>query len=80
VRIVSFRWAVDKQLRDAVCDFAGDSRHANPRPPTSTAKPVLADTTTHVVRILARSWLNIIWKCWTTNTAYHPGRHGALHT
>jgi transposase len=30
VRIVSFRWAVDKQLRDAVCDFAGDSRHANP--------------------------------------------------
>jgi len=21
---------VDKQLRDAVCDFAGDSRHANP--------------------------------------------------
>lgn len=30
VRIVAFRWAVDKQLRDAVCDFAGDSRHANP--------------------------------------------------
>src|SRR3982074_715428 len=27
---VSFRWAVDKQLRDAVCDFAADSRRANP--------------------------------------------------
>jgi hypothetical protein len=26
----SFRWSADKQLRDAVCDFAADSRHANP--------------------------------------------------
>ena len=30
VRTVGFRWACDKQLRDAVTDFAGDSRHANP--------------------------------------------------
>lgn len=30
VRIVAFGWAVDKQLRDAICDFAGDSRHKNP--------------------------------------------------
>jgi transposase len=29
-RAVTFRWACDKQLRDAVCDFAGDSRQANP--------------------------------------------------
>jgi transposase len=28
VRAVTFRWAADKQLRDAVCDFAADSRHA----------------------------------------------------
>ncbi len=27
---VDFRWAAGKQLRDAVCDFAGDSRHASP--------------------------------------------------
>ena len=26
----SFRWAVNRQLRDAVCDFAADSRHASP--------------------------------------------------
>ena len=25
-----FRWAVNRQLRDAVCDFAADSRHASP--------------------------------------------------
>jgi transposase len=28
VRAVTFRWGADKQLRDAVCDFAADSRHA----------------------------------------------------
>jgi transposase len=78
-RIVSFRWAVDKQLRDAVCDFAGDSRHANPWAADLYAKArARGHDHPHAVRILARSWLNIIWKCWTTNTAYHPGRHGAL--
>ena len=30
VKVVAFRWAVDKQLRGAVIDFAGDSHHANP--------------------------------------------------
>ena len=29
VKVVSFRWAVDKQLRGAVTDFAGDSHTAN---------------------------------------------------
>ena len=32
----------------------------------------------HAVRILARAWLTIIWKCWTTNTPYNPTRHRAL--
>ena len=30
VKVVTFRWAADKQLRGAVIDFAGDSHHANP--------------------------------------------------
>ena len=30
VKVVTFRWAVDKQLRGAVIDFAGDSWQANP--------------------------------------------------
>lgn len=78
-RIVSFRWAVDKQLRDAVCDFAGDSRHANPwAAELYNQARARGHDHPHAVRILARSWLNIIWKCWTTNTAYDPDRHGAL--
>nr|WP_304502950.1 transposase [Candidatus Mycobacterium methanotrophicum] len=29
VKHVGYRWAADKQRRDAVCDFAGDRRRAN---------------------------------------------------
>ena len=79
IRIVAFRWAVDKQLRDAVCDFAGDSRRANPWAAHlyQQARNRGHDHP-HAVRILARAWIDIIWKCWTTNTAYHPDQHRAL--
>lgn len=79
VRVVAFRWAVDKQLRDAVCDFAGDSRHANPWAANLyTQARARGHDHPHAVRILARAWLGIIWKCWTTNTPYDPDRHRAL--
>jgi len=78
-RGVSFRWSADKQLRDAVCDFAGDSRRANP-----WADKLYRDAIArghdhpHAVRILARAWLYIIWHCWQDRVAYQPARHGAL--
>lgn len=79
VRVVAFRWAVDKQLRDAVCDFAGDSRHSNPwAAELYNRARARGHDHPHCVRILARAWLDIIWKCWTTNTAYDPDRHRAL--
>jgi transposase len=79
VRVVAFRWAVDKQLRDAVCDFAGDSRHANPWAADLYARArARGHDHPHAVRILARAWLDIIWKCWTTATPYDPDRHRAL--
>jgi transposase len=79
VRVVAFRWAVDKQLRDAVCDFAGDSRHANPWAADLYHRArSRGHDHPHAVRILARAWIDIIWKCWTTNTPYNPNRHGAL--
>jgi transposase len=79
VRVVAFRWAVDKQLRDAVCDFAGDSRRANPWAAHLYAQArARGHDHPHAVRILARAWLDIIWKCWTTNTPYNPDRHTAL--
>jgi transposase len=80
-RIVAFRWAVDKQLRDAVCDFAGDSRRTNPWAAHLYQQArTRGKTHNHAVRILARAWLGVIWKCWTTNTAYDPAQHRALQT
>jgi transposase len=79
IRIVAFRWAVDKQLRDAVCDFAGDSRHANPWAADLYRRARARGLDhPHAVRILAKAWLDIIWRCWTTNTAYDPTHHRAL--
>lgn len=79
VRIVAFRWAVDKQLRDAICDFAGDSRHANAWAADLYRRARgRGHDHPHAVRILARAWLDIIWKCWTTNTPYNPDHHRAL--
>jgi transposase len=80
-RIVAFRWAVDKQLRDAVCDFAGDSRLSNPWAADLYQRArARGKNHNHAVRILARAWLAIIHKCWTTNTPYDPARHRALQT
>jgi len=39
VKTVTFRWGADKQLGDALCDFAGDSATPAPGPPTSTPRP-----------------------------------------
>ena len=74
---VGFRWAADKKLRNAIIDFADDSRNASP-----WAAKVYADAIArgkrhpHAVRILARAWVRIIWRCWQDHTAYNPQRHG----
>jgi transposase len=80
-KAVTYRWAVNKELRDAVCDFAGDSRRANP-----WAAKLYNDAITrgkdhpHATRILARAWLGVIWRCWQDETAYDPTQHRALRT
>jgi transposase len=81
VKAVTFRWAVDKQLRDAVTDFAGDSRHANPWAADLYTKAInRGHDHPHAVRILARAWLHIIWRAWQDEVPYDPERHRALQT
>jgi transposase len=76
--VVTFRWACDKKLRDAVMDFAGDSRHASPWAAAIYDRHRSAGKThQHAVRILARAWLRVIWRCWQDSTAYNPTRHRA---
>ena len=79
LRSVGFRWACDKQLRDAVTDFAGDSRRANPWAADlyNRARDRGHDHP-HAVRILARAWLFVIWHCWQDSVTYDPARHHAL--
>ena len=79
ITAVSFRWGADKQLRDALCEFAGDSRHANPwAADLYTRARNRGHDHPHAVRVLARAWVDIIWTCWTTHSPYDPDRHGAL--
>ena len=78
-KTVGFRWACDKQLRDAVTDFAGDSRQSSPWAANLYQQArARGHDHPHAVRILARAWLFIIWHCWQDKTAYNPARHHAL--
>ena len=76
---VTFRYACDKKLRDALVDFADDSRHAN-----AWAADIYGRARRrgkrhpHAVRILARAWVYVIWRCWQDGVPYDPERHQAL--
>ncbi len=74
-----FRWAVNRQLRDAVCDFAADSRPASPWAAVIyDAARARGKDHPHAVRITARAWIYVIWRCWQAGTAYDPAKHNAL--
>lgn len=78
-RAVTFRYQCDKKLRDAVIDFAGDSRHANAWAADLYARArSRGKTHPHAVRILARAWIHVIWRCWQDGVAYDPTRHHRL--
>lgn len=78
-RVVGFRWSCDKQLRDAVTDFAADSVKTNPWAAHlyQQARDRGCDHP-HAVRLLARAWLTIIWHCWQDRVSYDPAKHRAL--
>jgi transposase len=73
---VTFRYACDKKLRDAIINFADDSRHASPWAADIYHRArARGHRHPHAVRILARAWIRIIWRCWQDHTAYDPTRH-----
>ena len=77
-RVVTFRFSSDKKLRDAICDFAGDSWKGNAWAEDRYRRLRAAGKRhPHAERILARSWAHIIWRCWQDGTPYDPARHGA---
>jgi transposase len=75
---VGFRYACDKKLRNAIIDFADDSRHASPWAATIYNNAIARGKRhPHAVRILARAWIRVIWRCWQDSTAYNPQLHRA---
>ena len=76
-RAVVCRFACNKRLRRALTCWADNSRHRS-----AWARAVYqrarasGKTHPHAVRVLARSWLRVLWRCWQSGTAYDPTRHG----
>jgi transposase len=77
-RGVHFRWACNKRFRVAITTFADNSRHASP-----WAAKIYNDARAagkdhpHAVRILARAWIRVIYRCWLDRVPYDPAKHGA---
>ncbi|BBB01925.1 putative transposase [Actinacidiphila reveromycinica] len=77
-RTVAFRFATNRRARVALTTFADNSRHGS-----QWAAKIYDDARArkkrhpHAVRILARSWLRVMWACWRTGTCYDPDIHQA---
>jgi transposase len=75
----TFRWAASHELRDAVCDFADGTRHDSPwAAGIYAAARDRGKDHPHAVRILARAWVYVLWRCWHDGVAYDPAKHTAL--
>lgn len=80
-RAVHFRWACNKRFRQAMTTFADNSRHASPRAAQIyAAARASGKAHPHAVRILARAWIRVLYRCWLSHTPYNPAQHGAATT
>jgi hypothetical protein len=78
---VQFRWACNKRFRNAITTFAGNSRHSSPWAASINDRAVARGCDhPHAVRVLARAWIRVIYRCWIDGIAYDPARHGAAIT
>ncbi len=76
-RAVHFRWACNKHLRKAITCFADNSRHASPWAADVYARAIArGHDHPHAVRVLARAWIRVIYRCWIDGVPYDPNKHG----
>jgi transposase len=79
-KVACFRWACNKNLRDAVGVLADASRHHNPWAADIYQRArARGHDHPHAIRILGRAWLRIIWRIWQNRDTYDPQRHGSLN-
>lgn len=75
-RSVTFRWACNHRLRQAILCLADNSRQAS-----HWARRVYTEARArgcahpHAVRILARAWLRVLWRAWVDRKPYDPKLH-----
>ncbi len=75
---VHFRWACNKRFRRALTTFADNSRHESPwAAHIYTTARARGHDHPHAVRILARAWILVIYRCWHNHQPYDPNLHGA---
>lgn len=75
-RGVTFRWACNHRLRQAITCFADNSRHSSAWAADvyKRAKARGCDHP-HATRILARAWIRVLWRAWINRTPYDPAIH-----
>lgn len=75
---VHFRWACNKRFRRALTTFADNSRHQSLwAADIYTRARARGHDHPHAVRILARAWIRVIYRCWQDAVPYDPNLHGA---
>lgn len=75
---VHFRWACDKRFRRAITTFADNSRHDSAWAADIYQRAIARGCDhPHAIRVLARAWIRVIWRCWTDRVAYDPAKHTA---
>jgi transposase len=75
---VGFRWACNKRLRQAVVCFADNSRRGSPWAAAVYARARARGCDhPHAVRILARAWVRVLWRCWQDHLPYDITQHHA---
>ncbi|MCO5308654.1 MAG: transposase [Austwickia sp.] len=76
-RAVHFRWACNKRFRKALPTFADNSRHESPwAAHIYTQARARGHDHPHAIRILARAWTRVIYRCWHTEQPYDANLHG----
>jgi len=81
-RAVHFRWACNKRFRKTITIFADNSRHASPWAEHIYQQHIYQQAIArghdhpHAIRVLARAWIRVIYRCWLDGVPYDPERHG----
>jgi len=80
-RAVHFRWACNKRFRVAITTFADNSRHDSPWAANIYAQAIArGHDHPHAIRVLARAWIRVIYRCWLDGVPYDPEQHnGAVN-